>query len=146
MGMDETLIGTIFMYPVSQANSQWLEELLEDGVPTFGVVEGPMQSGVRSIIELPEGVWVAAPEGRVLPTSQHILSLKDSNPSTHIPSVPINDSVNDTEDPYAKFWDQSSEDLPYNDNSDISSYDSTPSDTVVKSARVAKIGERRKQK
>ncbi|KAF9505002.1 hypothetical protein BS47DRAFT_1368391 [Hydnum rufescens UP504] len=178
MGMDETLIGTIFAYPVSQADLQWLEELLEDGVPTFGVVEGPMQSGVRSIKELPEGVQVVAPEGRVLPTSWHIvcvehhlvhilhpepwrarppsgypgnrlpgshepleqcllhelfpdptsvkldprmtmtircilgsgpfppsvteveiasqldqLSLKDSNPSTHIPSVPINDSA-----------------------------------------------------
>ncbi|KAF9503503.1 hypothetical protein BS47DRAFT_1369488 [Hydnum rufescens UP504] len=176
MGMDETLIGTIFVYPVLQANSQWLEELLEDGVLTFGVVEGPMQSGVRSIKELPEGVWVAAPEGRVLPTSWHIvhvehhlahilhpkpcgpfppsvteveiasqidqLSLEDSNPSTHIPSVPINDSVNDAEDPYAKFWDQSSGGLPYDDNSDISSYDLTPSDAVVKSTRVAKIGER----
>ncbi|KAF9520236.1 hypothetical protein BS47DRAFT_1387571 [Hydnum rufescens UP504] len=231
MGMDETLIGTIFAYPVSQADSQWLEELLEDGVPTFGVVEGPMQSGVRSIKELPEGVQVAAPEGRVLPTSRHIvcvehhlahilhpepwrarppsgypgnrlpgshepleqcllhelfpdptsvkldpriimtirhilgsgpfplstteleiasqidrLSLEDSNPSTHIPSVPINDLVNNAEDLYAKFWDQSSEGLPYDDYSDISSYDSTPSDAVVKSARAAKIGERRKQK
>ncbi|KAF9511883.1 hypothetical protein BS47DRAFT_1394719 [Hydnum rufescens UP504] len=187
MGMDETLIGTIFMYPVSQADSQWLEELLEDGVLTFGVVEGPMQSGVRSIKEFPEGVRVAAPEGRVLPTSRHILnppadileidfqevmslwnnasstnsfltphhgpfppsvteveiasqidwlSLEDSNPSTHIPSVPINDSVNDAEDLYAKFWDQSSEGLPYDDNSDISSYDSPPSDTVVKSVIV----------
>ncbi|KAF9509261.1 hypothetical protein BS47DRAFT_1397049 [Hydnum rufescens UP504] len=74
------------------------------------------------------------------------LSLEDSNPSTHIPSVPINDSVNDTEDLYAKFWDQSSEGLPYDDYSDISSYDSTPSDAVVKSTRAAKIGERRKQK
>ncbi|KAF9516290.1 hypothetical protein BS47DRAFT_1390926 [Hydnum rufescens UP504] len=212
MGVDETLIGTIFAYPVLQADSQWLEELLEDGVLTFGVVEGPMQSGVRSIKELPEGVQVAAPEGRVLPTSRHIvcvehhlahilhpepwqaqppsrypgnrlpgshepleqcllhelfpdpigpfplstteveitsqidrLSLKDSNPSTHIPSAPINDSVNDAEDPYAKFWDQSSEGLPYDDNSDISSYDLTPSDTVVKSTRVAKIGVRQKQ-
>ncbi|KAF9510921.1 hypothetical protein BS47DRAFT_1364245 [Hydnum rufescens UP504] len=230
-GMDETLIGTIFAYPVLQANLQWLEELLEDGVPTFGVVKGPMQSGVRSIKELPEGVQVAAPEGRVLPTSQHIvhvehclahilhpepwrarppsgypgnrlpgshepleqcllhelfpdptsvkldprmiatirhilgsgpfppsmteveiasqidwLSLKDSNPSTHIPSVPINDLVNDAEDLCAKFWDQSSEGLPYDDYSDISSYDSTPSDAVVKSARAAKIGERQKQK
>ncbi|KAF9510557.1 hypothetical protein BS47DRAFT_1395871 [Hydnum rufescens UP504] len=161
MGMDETLIGTIFTYPVSQADSQWLEELLEDGVPTFGVVKGPMQSGVRSIKELPEGVQVAAPEGRVLPTMVHFLqdateveiasqidrlSLEDSNPSTHIPSVPINDSVNDTEDLYAKFWDQSSEGLPYDDYSDISSYDLTPSDAVVKSTRVAKIGERQKQK
>ncbi|KAF9518060.1 hypothetical protein BS47DRAFT_1389256 [Hydnum rufescens UP504] len=76
MGMDETLIGTIFAYPVSQADLQWLEELLEDGVPTFGVVEGPMQSGVRSIKELPEGVQVAAPEGRVLPTSRHIVRVE----------------------------------------------------------------------
>ncbi|KAF9517091.1 hypothetical protein BS47DRAFT_1436069 [Hydnum rufescens UP504] len=76
MGMDETLIGTIFTYPVLQADLQWLEELLEDGVPTFGVVEGPMQSGVRSIKELPEGVQVAAPEGRVLPTSWHIVRVE----------------------------------------------------------------------
>ncbi|KAF9509260.1 hypothetical protein BS47DRAFT_1397048 [Hydnum rufescens UP504] len=45
-------------------------------VPTFGVVEGPMQSGVRSIKELPEGVQVAAPEGRVLPTSWHIVRVE----------------------------------------------------------------------
>ncbi|KAF9511785.1 hypothetical protein BS47DRAFT_1363551 [Hydnum rufescens UP504] len=143
-GMDETLIGTIFAYPVSQANSQWLEELLEDGVLTFGVVEGPMQSGVRSIKELPEGVGPLPPSATEVEIASQIdqLSLKDSNPSTHIPSVPINDSVNNTEDPYAKFWDQSSEGLPYDDNSDISSYDLTPSDTVVKSARAAKIGER----
>ncbi|KAF9503222.1 hypothetical protein BS47DRAFT_1369697 [Hydnum rufescens UP504] len=177
--------------------------LLEDGVPTFGVVEGPMQSGVRSIKELPEGcrwllqkaesfllVGILLPgshepleqcllhklfpdptsvklDPRMIATIRRILgsgpfppsateveitsqidrlSLEDSNPSTHIPSVPINDLVNDAEDLYAKFWDQSSEGLPYDDYSDISSYDLTPSDAVVKSTRAAKIGERRKQK
>jgi hypothetical protein len=51
MGMDETLIGIIFTYPVLQANLHWLEELQEDGVPIFGV-------------------------GRVLPTSWHIVCVE----------------------------------------------------------------------
>jgi hypothetical protein len=76
MGMDETLVGMIFLYPVSQADLHWLEELPEDGVLIFGVVKGPMQSGVRNIKELPEQVQVASPEGRVLPTNWHIVCIK----------------------------------------------------------------------
>ena len=77
MGVDETLIGAIFAFPANQRDVlEWLNELLDDGVPVFGVVEGPMQPPAKSIPEIPDGVQVDAPEGTTLPTSRHIVRVE----------------------------------------------------------------------
>ena len=70
MGVDETLIGAIFVVPLkSQNDGVWLEELLAVGVPVFGVVEGPVLLGAHNIKEVPNGAQVSAPAGKVLPSS-----------------------------------------------------------------------------